>query len=95
MTVTQDQIQKIAEKLSKIPGDNKKLLGNIADILGYMELLSEVDTTGVIPTVSVVSGGKSLRKDELSQKEVTPSELLACSKQKVISNQIILPNIMK
>lgn len=95
MTVTQDQIQKIAEKLSKIPGDNKKLLGNITDILGYMELLNEVDTTGVTPTVSVVSSKKALRKDELTQKEVLPSELLACSKQKVVSNQIILPNIMK
>jgi len=47
MSVTQDQIEKIAQKLSKIPGGNEKLVGNIQDIIGYMDMLEEIDTTGV------------------------------------------------
>ena len=66
MSISQDELQKIAEKLSKIPGDNKELLGNITDILQYMDLLEEVDTAGIIPTVSVVENNASLREDILS-----------------------------
>lgn len=94
MSITQEQIQKIAEKLSKIRGTNEKLISNIQDIVGYMELLSEVDTSGVIPTVSVIETQWKLRKDIIEQKISSPEELLACSKQKVVSGQIILPNIM-
>ncbi len=53
MSISQEQLKKIAEKLSKIPADNSKLLENISDILQYMELLQEVDTSGIRPTVSV------------------------------------------
>lgn len=95
MSITQDQIQRIAEKLSKIPGDNEKLVHNIQDILGYMELLNEVDTTGVIPTVSVIETSGKLRVDKKTDVLVSPKELLNCSNQKVISDQIVLPNIMQ
>jgi len=94
MSISQDDLQKIAKKLSKIPGDNPKLLQNITDILGYMDLLSEVDTAGVEPTVSVVDNTAHLREDERKEAEANPEELLSCSEQKVVSNQIILPNIM-
>ncbi|MCD5375109.1 aspartyl/glutamyl-tRNA amidotransferase subunit C [Candidatus Gracilibacteria bacterium] len=95
MSISQDELKKIAEKLSKIPGDNDKLLGNITDIISYMDLLSQVDTDGVIPTVSVVDNIASLREDTISNPtEVNSGELLACSKQKVVANQIVLPNIM-
>jgi len=60
-----------------------------------MDLLGEVDTTGVEPTVSVIETDGKLRKDEEGEKISTPAELLACSKQKVIANQIVLPNIMQ
>lgn len=95
MSVTQEQIEKIAEKLSKIPGDNDKLIGNIQDILSYMELLEEVDTTGVVGTVSVIEETKDIRADKIDSGDISGEELLACSEQKVVGNQIILPNIMK
>jgi len=95
MTVTQEQIQKTAEKLSKIPWNNEKLLWNITEILWYMDMLNEVDTTWVEPTVSVVDKWQPFRDDTLKEKSVSPKELLACSNQKVVSEQIILPNIMK
>lgn len=95
MSVSQEQIQKIAEKLSKIPGDNKKLVGNIQDIIWYMDLLEEVDTTWVPATVSVIDNKKPLRPDTEVGKTLQPQDLLNCSDQKVVENQIILPNIMK
>lgn len=95
MSISQDELQKIAQKLSKIPATNEKLLWNISDILWYMDLLEEVDTQGVIPTVSVVEGHAHLREDTLeSATHTNPDELLSCTKQKVIADQIVLPNIM-
>lgn len=95
MSISQTELQKIAEKLSKIPGDNSALLWNITDILKYMELLNEVDTTGVLPTISVVWNAAELREDVLVEKDTTPKDLLDCSEQKVIWWLIALPNIMK
>lgn len=95
MSISQEELQKIAKKLSKIPAENPKLLGNITDIIQYMDLLSEVDTTGVIPTVSVVQNAAVLREDILWTDKISGEELLKCSSQKIIANQIVLPNIMK
>lgn len=95
MTIAQDELQKMAKKLSKIPGENPKLFKNVSDILGYMDLLSEVKTDGVTPTVSVVDNNAHLREDKRVDPISTPSELLAQSEQKVVSWQIVLPNIMK
>jgi aspartyl/glutamyl-tRNA(Asn/Gln) amidotransferase C subunit len=55
MSVTQDQIKKIAKNLCKLPSEEVKLVNDVNDILKYVEMLNEVDTTGVEPTVSVVS----------------------------------------
>lgn len=95
MTITQEQIKKIAKKLSKIPSDNEKIIWNIWDIIKYVELLDEVDTKWVIPTISVVEKGMPLREDVEVEKEISPDNLINCSNQKVIANQIIIPNIMK
>ncbi len=94
MSLSQEELKKIAEKLSKIPGDNEKLLGNISDILTYMDLLTEVDTHWVQETISVVDTPAILRWDTQSQTCSSPDELLGASKQQVVARQIILPNIM-
>lgn len=95
MSISQDELKKIAEKLSKIPGDNDKLLGNITDILAYMDLLKQVDTTDVIPTVSVVQQDARLREDTIaSPTNASAWDLLASTNQKVVADQIVLPNIM-
>lgn len=95
MSISQDELKKIAEKLSKIPWDNPALLWNITDILGYMVLLSEVDTNWVIPTVSAVEHNAWLREDYVSNlTETTWTNLLGTTNQKIVANQIVLPNIM-
>ena len=87
MSLTQEQIEKLSKNLSKIRIDNEKLAQDV-------DLLNEVDTTGVKCTTSVIESESILRED-IEKREVEPKDLLACSKQKVIANQIAISNIMK
>ena len=95
MSLTQEQIKKISANLSKIPFDNPKIQDDLNNILKYFELLKEVDTEDVIPTYSVISKENILRKDELVQNTISRKELLECSNQQVIADQIAISNIMK
>lgn len=94
MSLTQEQIEKLSKNLSKIRIDNEKLAQDVNWILHYVDLLNEVDTTGVKCTTSVVESESILRED-IEKRELEPKDLLACSKQKVIANQIAISNIMK
>ncbi len=95
MSLTQDQIGKLSKNLSKISVDNEKIAGDINWILKYIELLEEVDTTWIKPTISVVESESRLREDIETDKKVSREDLLWCSKQKVIADQIAIANIMK
>lgn len=94
MTVTQDQIKKIARNLCKLSGSDEAIINDCQSILGYVDMLNEIDTTGVEPTVSVVSKENTLRSDTEERKFSEWTELLKCSPQKVIANQITLGGIM-
>jgi aspartyl-tRNA(Asn)/glutamyl-tRNA(Gln) amidotransferase subunit C len=95
MTVTQEKIKSISYKLGKLrPRNEEKLISNVSSILEYVDLLNEVDTTGVIPTVSVISS-ENLLKEDIEKRNIQPKDLLACSPQKVIANQIAISDIMK
>lgn len=97
MSLTQEQIKKISENLSKIHlDDTQNLEWDLNNILKYFDLLNEVDTENVKPTYSVISkDDNNLREDILEEnKSPTPKELLDCSNQKVIANQIAISNIM-
>jgi len=100
MSLTQEQIKKIAEKLSKIHLNEEKLeelWNDLNNILKYFELLKEIDTSWIEPTYSVINKeNNSLREDEINKNKISdPRELLACSHQDVIANQIAINNIMK
>jgi len=94
MSLTQEQIEKLSKNLSKIKLDNEKLGQDINGILKYIDLLNEVDTTWIKPTISVVEKENILR-DDIEIRTINPKDLLACSNQKVIANQIAVSNIMK
>ncbi len=95
MSLTQEQIEKLSKNLSKINVNSGKIAHDINWILDYIDLLNEVDTTWVIPTVSVIETENILREDIQGSKNITRAELLACSNQKVIADQIAISNIMK
>lgn len=95
MTLTQEQIKKLAWNLAKIQTNDTKLEWDINEILTYIDLLEEVDTTWVIPTVSVTKKENILREDAEIEKEISREDLLNCSNQKIISDQIAVASIMK
>ena len=95
MNVTQEQIEKLSKMLSKINVDNKKVTWDVNNILSYINLLNEIDTSWVKPTVSVIETKNILRDDIIIEKNVSREELLSCSNQKIIADQIAITNIMK
>ena len=64
MTVTQEQIEKLSSSLSKIKTQGSKSQSGINSILKYIDILNQVDTTGVAPTVSSVQKESILRADK-------------------------------
>ena len=48
----------------------------LSEILGYVEMLESVDTSGLKPTYQVTGLKNVMRKDELITYEATPQELL-------------------
>ena len=95
MSITQEQIKKISKNLAKLyPKNEERLATSMNSILSYIELLSEVDTTWVEPTISVVTKKTGLKKDN-EKRNIEPVSLLKCSPQKVIANQIAVSDIMK
>lgn len=95
MSLTQEQIENLSKNLSKISVDNEKTADWVNSILKYIELLNEVDTKWVTPTVSVIESENILREDEKTEKINSREELLNCSNQKIIADQIAITNIMK
>lgn len=96
MSITQDQIKKITKNLAKLPNTWDKIEHDLNSILWYINVLNEIDTTWVLPTVSVTKN-KPLSKytDKKIDKKIEPFDLLKCSKNKIIAWQIALWNIMK
>jgi len=95
MSVTQEQIEKISKQLSKINVDNEKITWDLNSILNYIDLLNEVDTTWIKPTISVIESENVLREDIIEKKSIDKKDLLKCSNQKIIADQIAITNIMQ
>jgi aspartyl/glutamyl-tRNA(Asn/Gln) amidotransferase C subunit len=95
MTLTQEQIKKLSHDLTKIKNNDPKLVEDVNNIIWYIDLLNEVDTQWVKPTVSVVNQENDLRADVETGKETTKKDLLNCSSQKIVADQIAVSNIMK
>lgn len=95
MSITQDQIKKITKNLAKLPAGSDKIEHDLNSIIWYIDMLNEIDTTWVIPTISVTNGKSKLREDVESNNLATPTELLKCSQNKVIAWQIAVWSIMK
>ena len=94
MTLTQEQIKKLAKNLSKLNINNSKIADDLNKILKYIDLLNEIDTTWIKPTISVIQKQNKLRKDKIIKQNYI-KDLLWCSNQKIISDQITISNIMK
>ena len=77
-SITIDDVKRLAQ-LSALTVSDKEaesLRRQIGDILGYVEQLNEVDTTGLEPTYQVTELENVTRKDEIKDYGVTKEELL-------------------
>lgn len=77
MTVDQETVEKIAHLARlELTGDEKQdMIKDMNKILGFMDKLNEIDTTGVEPLVYMTGEVNALREDIVKQ-EITHQEAL-------------------
>jgi len=66
MKITLDEVQHVAQlaRLSLSEEQMKRLMDDMNDILSYMDMLNEVDTSGLEPTSHVMDIKNVFREDE-------------------------------
>jgi aspartyl-tRNA(Asn)/glutamyl-tRNA(Gln) amidotransferase subunit C len=67
MSLSLEEVQKVA-RLARIrlsPEEQERMRSQLSNILSYIELLQEVDVSGVVPTAQVTDLTSVLRPDEL------------------------------
>ncbi len=77
MTIDKDTVEKIAHLARlELTGEEKKaMIKDMNKILGFMDKLNEIDTSGIEPLVYMTNGVNSLREDVIKQ-EITHEEAL-------------------
>lgn len=77
MSVSEKEVRYVADlaRLQLSDEEVKSLSGDMNKILGYMDLLNEVDTTNVEPLEHVIEMDSRLRKDE-AKPTITHEEAL-------------------
>ena len=77
MIIDQDTVEKIAHLARlELTGDEKEaMIKDMNKILGFMDKLNEIDTTGVEPLVYMTNEVNSLREDVVKH-EITHEEAL-------------------
>lgn len=90
MELSQEQVRHIAKlaRLGLSDEEVKKFSTQLTNILQYIEVLAEVDTSAVLPTNQVTGLSNVMREDTVRGDWVKPEELLACSELPVESDQI-------
>lgn len=96
MKLTKEQVQKIAQlaRLKLTEEEIDRLANQLTDILDYVDILKELDTTGVPETSQVTGLTNVTRKDEARGVLATPDELLECSPLSKVDHQIRIKRIM-
>ncbi len=96
MTIDNTTIDKLA-KLSSltIKDDKKEQLGKeLADIVGFVENLNEIDVSGVDATFTTIEGGQPLRVDGVDEVEGMSSHIMSNS-AKSADNYFVVPTIIE
>ncbi|SFZ97647.1 Aspartyl-tRNA(Asn) amidotransferase subunit C @ Glutamyl-tRNA(Gln) amidotransferase subunit C [hydrothermal vent metagenome] len=72
------------EKLSHLNIDDSKkeeVMGQLSDILGYIDNLNELNTDSLSPTFSTLEGGSPLREDTPREANSIAKDILANAPQ--------------
>jgi aspartyl-tRNA(Asn)/glutamyl-tRNA(Gln) amidotransferase subunit C len=93
--ISRDDVQHLAQLSSLQLTDEElgSLQTDIGNILGYIEQLGELDTTGVEPTYQVTGLENVWRDDLVIKSDVTREDLLALSTESA-SNQVKVPKVL-
>ncbi len=94
-SLTNDQVRHIA-KLARLKLSDEEvpvLAEQLSGIFGYIDMLREVDTTGVEPTLQVAGLKNAFREDEIRAEPIAePDALLATSPLPIVDHQIETPS---
>jgi len=93
--ISRDDVLHLAQ-LSRLELDDSEIDGlqtDISNILGYVEQLNKLDTTGVEPTYQVTGLSNIWRDDQIINYGITREELLARSPE-VVDFQVKVPKVL-
>ena len=88
--LSEEQVRHVA-KLARIKLTDEEVAKfgpQLSKVLGYMDILNEVDTGNVAETSQVTGLKNVMEKDEVLQPQSTREELLDCTELPVESKQI-------
>ena len=94
-TITTDDVRHLAQLSNLQLADDEvdNLRGDLENILGYIELLGELDTTGVEPTYQVTGLENVWRDDEVRTISVTRERLLSLAPEQA-DNSVKVPKVL-
>ena len=93
-TLTTAQVRHIAKlaRLKLSDGEVDKFSKELTSILHYVDMLTEVDTSGVEATAQVTGQTNVFRNDEIRLNSTLPDALLSCSPLPCSDHQIVSPS---
>jgi aspartyl-tRNA(Asn)/glutamyl-tRNA(Gln) amidotransferase subunit C len=92
--LTGDQVRHIAKlaRLTIEDAEVEKFAKELTSILGYVDMLAEVDTSKVQPTAQVTGQTNVFRPDVIRTDATSPDALLATSPLSISDHQIVTPS---
>ena len=97
MQLTQEQVRHIAKlaRLGLTDDEVKKFSTQLTNILQYIEVLNEVDTSAVAPTNQVTGLMNVMREDVVNQEWVSREALLGSTELPVEQDQIRVKPVLE
>ena len=94
-TITTTDVRHLAQlsNLQLADDEVENLRGDLENILGYIEQLGELDTTGVEPTYQVTGLENVWRSDEIANSGVAREQLLALAPEQAASS-VKVPKVL-
>lgn len=94
-TITTDDVRHLAQLSNLQISDDEvdNLRGDLENILGYIEQLSELDTSGEEPTYQVTALENVWRDDEVQAASVTREQLLKLAPEQAASS-VKVPKVL-
>lgn len=95
MAVDEDTVTQIA-RLARIriePSQRAALVGELNNILGWVEQLSEIDTKGVPPMTSVVETRLELREDRVT--DGGDAEAITANAPERVGGFFVVPKVVE